>query len=337
MSLYINDNNKITDIFINPDGQKRKIKSMWCDKDGAVTKIFPSNNSSIKIVTWADGSWEQISAMLDAHYSGKIDIADYWSVGDERLTNLSAIGENWCPDRLTNNSSFYGEAQPEQSIVLTIIGFNHDNLETSVNGCNKAAITLQTSILQNLYGIDLYFSSIYYDIRYYHLNKNITYSWKDCERRIYWVNNLFKNSLPTKLQPMIKTVLKKYNNVYYKYSSSSTPDQVYCSISMGGTTHDDCFLLSCIEVGLNPIRDTSTFPFDDYYKYEGSTYDYYTIGNNRIKQNTRRRWYLRSPYLYNKSGNTNGCWCGIDKDGKLDYFLPDDVRGSGCFSIGFCI
>ena len=32
--------------------------------------------------------------MLDAHYSGKINIRDYWSLGDSRTISLSSMGKS---------------------------------------------------------------------------------------------------------------------------------------------------------------------------------------------------------------------------------------------------
>lgn len=46
------------------------------------------------IVTWADGTVDEIKAMLDAHDAGDINIYDFWSVGDERTVSLSAIAAN---------------------------------------------------------------------------------------------------------------------------------------------------------------------------------------------------------------------------------------------------
>lgn len=42
-----------------------------------------------KIVTWGGGTDEEIAAMVAAHYKDKINLADYWSVGDERIVTLN--------------------------------------------------------------------------------------------------------------------------------------------------------------------------------------------------------------------------------------------------------
>lgn len=50
--------------------------------------------ASTKIVTWADGTDEEIAAMIAAHDNGDINIYDFWSVGDERVVSLGAITGN---------------------------------------------------------------------------------------------------------------------------------------------------------------------------------------------------------------------------------------------------
>lgn len=45
----------------------------------------------IPIVPWSTGSDEDIAAMLEAHYAGKINIWDYWEIGQERVVHLNAI------------------------------------------------------------------------------------------------------------------------------------------------------------------------------------------------------------------------------------------------------
>ena len=58
------------------------------DEDGYLEMVKEGGEPpkpELKIVTWADGTWEEIAAMLDAHYRGDINVADYWAVGDVRV------------------------------------------------------------------------------------------------------------------------------------------------------------------------------------------------------------------------------------------------------------
>ena len=95
-----------------------------------------SGSGSEGIVTFADGTDEQIAAMLNAHYAGQIDIADYWSVGDTRKIHLNSIA--------SPNTNEYTTAWSAQDITIVITAIKHHDLATPINGVTKAAITCQT-------------------------------------------------------------------------------------------------------------------------------------------------------------------------------------------------
>lgn len=46
MAIYIDNQHRIKDIFINVNGQKKRIKSMWGDKNGVPTKVYQKKTSS---------------------------------------------------------------------------------------------------------------------------------------------------------------------------------------------------------------------------------------------------------------------------------------------------
>jgi len=46
---------------------------------------------AVEIPSWATGTAEQIQTALAAHYAEKIDLTDYWSVGDTRTVTLPAM------------------------------------------------------------------------------------------------------------------------------------------------------------------------------------------------------------------------------------------------------
>lgn len=70
-----------------------------------------NNNGAPTIVTWQNGTDEEIKAMILAADAGQIDLSDYWSVGDERTVHLSAMTAG---DGLN-------DAQPEQDVVLVLM------------------------------------------------------------------------------------------------------------------------------------------------------------------------------------------------------------------------
>ena len=73
---------------------------------------------NINIVTWADGSDEDIVAMIKAADEEKINLSDYWAVGDERTFHLSAIGSQ-------NPKGYSGTGMPTsmsaQDVVMVLM------------------------------------------------------------------------------------------------------------------------------------------------------------------------------------------------------------------------
>lgn len=67
-------------------------------KTGGTDLLLPSQMAdailsigNVQTVSWADGTDEQIAAMIQAADEGEINLADYWNVGDERTVQLSAM------------------------------------------------------------------------------------------------------------------------------------------------------------------------------------------------------------------------------------------------------
>ena len=171
--------------------------------------IYSVELSFLKIVTFADGTDEEIVAMIEAHYADKINISDYWAVGDIRSVSLSAM-----------SATGVGESHSAQTVQFAIADFDHDDLTTAINGHSKAAVTLTQVHSLNTKG---------------YMNSSNTNSggWTSCARRT-WCNNVYYNALPT----TIKNAVKSVNKLTSAGSQSSTIN----------TTSDNIFLLSEIEI-----------------------------------------------------------------------------------------
>ena len=165
--------------------------------------------SFLTIVTFSDGTDEEILAMVQAHYDDKIKLSDYWAIGDTRTVTLSAM-----------SATYVGESHSSQDVQLTIIDFDHDDLVTPINGKTKAAISVQLKNCLNTKG---------------YMNSSNTNSggWEESARR-KWCNDIFYNAIPSILRNGIKQVIKKNYKVYN--SNNIT------------TTSDYCFLLSETEI-----------------------------------------------------------------------------------------
>lgn len=223
---------------------------------------------SLQLVPWSTGTDAQIKAMVDGYYAGDItltQIKSVWSVGDTRNVTLSAM-----------SATGVGESHASQTVGLTIIDFNHDDLATSVNGKTKALVTVQLKNCLNEKG---------------YMNSTDTNSggWEGSARRT-WCNNTFKSSIPSTIRTLIRNVNKKNYKVYNSTTLS--------------TTSDSCFLLSETEIfGSKTYSAGAT---------EGTQYEYYKTSSNRVKQvnDSNYWWWERSPY----SGNSYG-FCGVDSSG----------------------
>ena len=248
-----------------------------CTTDDVYTLSYVTHISPIfKITTFADATDEDIVAMLKAHYNGDINIADYWSVGDKRtihLDTMEAIGVS--------------ESHIAQDQQFVIIGIEHDDLETPINGKTKAAITIQPlKVLSN---------DAAHEYGYMNSSNTNSGGWEECARRT-WCNNVFVNALPSSIQSLVKTVSKLNYKVYNSTNLTTTSDKV--------------FLLSETEVfGSNTNSAGNT---------EGTQYEYFKTSSNRVKyrgnatiEGSTGTWWVRSPY-----SNSATIFCCVDISGS---------------------
>ena len=242
----------------------------------------------LKIVTFADGTDAEIEKMIEAHYAGKINISDYWAVGDKRTIHHNAM-----------DATGVSESHRANDYVYVIIGIEHDDLVTAINGKTKAAITIQTERMLYLDTTTEYNSSYDKSHECGCINSSSTNSggWEDCERRT-WCNNVYKKCLPTYIQNMMKQVKKLT-------SAGSRSSTIKIS-------NDYAFLLSEIE-----IFGSTTYS----YAGEGNQYQYFKNATaNRYKKprsssnHVSGYYWGRSPY--SNSGNK---FCHVNISGNSYY------------------
>lgn len=250
---------------------------------------------ALKIVTFADGTDDEIAAMIQAHYDNKINIADYWAVGDKRKVNLSAM-----------SATGVGESHRAQTVEMAIADFEHDNLATAINGHIKAAITLtQVDCLMDASNASNPVNGSSNSENGY-MNSSSTNSggWTNCARRT-WCNNVYFNALPFTLRNTVKAVNKKTS----AGSQSSTIN----------TTTDKVFLLSESE-----IYGSTTYSKSD----EGSQYEYYKTTANRYKM---PKWSSSSSsHIYWQRSSDSGSssnFCSVYYGGRADYNSASSTLG----------
>lgn len=243
----------------------------------------------LKIVTFADGTDAEITKMIEAHYAGKINIGDYWAVGDKRTIHHNAM-----------SATGVSESHKANDYAYVIIGIEHDDLVTPINGKTKAAITIQTERMLYLDTTTKYNSSYdtSHECGYMNSSRTNDGGWQDCERRI-WCNEVYKKCLPTYIQNMMKQVKKK---------------------TSGGSSNDYAFLPSEIE-----IFGSTTYSFAG----EGKQYQYFKNATaNRYKKPRHGSDYV-SGYYWERSPFSSGSnsFCRVSLDGGVGTGDASDTFG----------
>lgn len=250
----------------------------------------------VKIVTFADGTDAEIAKMIEAHYADKINIGDYWAVGDKRIIHHNAMA-----------ATGVSESHKANDYAYVIIGIEHDDLVTTINGKTKAAITIQTERILYLDTTTEYNSS--YDVLHEcgYMNSSNTNSggWEGCARRT-WCNTVYKECLPTYIQNIMKQVKKLT-------SAGSKSSEIKVS-------SDYAFLPSEIEV-----FGSATYSFIG----EGEQYQYFKNATaNRYKKPRYNNSYV-SGYYWERSprSSISGYFCYVDRSGGADYNIAYNTFG----------
>ena len=199
--------------------------------DNVVNKtVISVELSLIKIVAFATGTDEEIAAMIEAHYNNKINIADYWAVGDMRTVHLSAMA-----------ATGVGESHRAQDVQFVIGDFDHDDLATPINGHSKAAITLlqKDCLMDASNASNPVNGSSNTENGYMNSTSTNAGGWKNCARRT-WCNNVFFAALPSVWQSMIKTVNKKVSVGNNQSTIETVQDKIFLAAEIeifGSTSH----------------------------------------------------------------------------------------------------
>lgn len=269
----------------------------------AGNRLLGEPKEDLKIVAFADGTDAEIEKMIEAHYAGKINISDYWAVGDKRTIHHNAM-----------DATGVSESHRANDYAYVIIGIEHDDLVTAINGKTKAAITIQTERMLYLDTTTEYNTSYNVSHECGYINGSSTNSggWEGCVRRT-WCNNVYKKCLPTYIQNMMKQVEKLT-------SAGSRSSTIKIS-------NDYAFLLSEIE-----IFGSVTYS----YAGEGKQYQYFKNATaNRYKKPRYSSTYVsgqywtRSPY---SSGSDS--FCGVGRGGGAN---ADSASNTGGIAPCLCI
>ena len=165
----------------------------------------------LKIVTWANGTDEEITRMVKAADSGKIKLSDYWSVGDTRKVELSA--QSYSVDGLA-----YGTAISKQSVDLVLMNAGGKTL-TNGKTCSFIVGTRDSLVNSTPYGWDS-MNGEGFDMSTGTNNGG----WAKCPRRT-WLNYVIPKALPTTLSGIFKQFTNSNNSGGYSTDYFALPSE----------------------------------------------------------------------------------------------------------------
>jgi hypothetical protein len=209
---------------------------------------------------WADGSWDEISDVLDRYYAEEIDdLTQYFSVGNKRTIHLSAM----------DTYSSLTDTHDECDMDIVIIDIEHDVLATPFSdNRTKAAITVQlVDLLKKVGQMETRITTTNSTV-----GTNATYSVYSNTLRRAWCNDIFYNSLPSEMGNLVKEVTKKTCRGIYS-PSGATISSTYISKS---SSTEKCFMLSYSEIHGGEYPSYSI-------KEDEVQYEYYKNNRNLIK------------------------------------------------------
>lgn len=257
--------------------------------------------ASVEIVTFENGTDDQIAAMLEAHYNGDIDIADHWSVGDKRKIHLNQVA----------NPKGSGSAWAAQDITIVITAIKHHDLATPINSKTKAAITCQTrECVNNNTSSFSQDGHIYPNLTSTTSNLPVWASNSPIGMRT-WANGAFyTTAMPTGIKDMIKEITRNLKTTHSGFTLAATTDKIFLP------TEYEIF-------GAIQYSDTE----------EGTQWEYYKTTSNRIKYgNNEGNPNDKAQFWWNGSPDSSydDCWCRVitkgtasDNDGGDAYgFAP---------------
>lgn len=251
--------------FINfvVDNDLNKYPSNGLHTDGYWYELF--GRPPVKIVTWADGTDEEIVAMVNAADNGEINLADYWAVGDERQVTLSAM-----------EATGVRESHVEQTVTFVLMNAGGKTL-ANATASGRSECSFIVGMKNGLA------NGTTAESGYMNASNTNSGGWEACARRT-WCNDVFRNAIPSTL----RDIFKQHLNITANGSSSTT------------ATSTDYFALPAEkEVFGSASYANSTA------EASLTQFEYYKTSSNRIKKRgdsgSAYYWWERSPIFGNSS------------------------------------
>lgn len=172
------------------------------------------------IVSWSNGTDEQIATMVAAADEGLIDLSDYWSVGDERQVTLSAM-----------SATIVGESHASQTVTMVLMNAGGKTL-SNATASGRTECSFVVGMKNGLS-----------ETGYINSSDTSGGGWEATARRL-WCNNVFRNAIPSTLQSIFKQHLNitasNYGtgttNISVDYFALPAEKEVLGSVSYANST-----------------------------------------------------------------------------------------------------
>ena len=246
------------------------------------------------LVTWAGGTDEEIVKMVQLADEGKINLSDYWAVGDIRTVQLSAM-----------SATGVGESHAAQQVDLVLMHAGGYDLNAAVaSGRTKCSfvVGLKDSLAE---------------AGYMNSSNTNSGSWNGSARRT-WCNNVFRNAIPSTL----RAIFKQFKTVTAQTYNGST-----------NQTSVDYFALPAAKevFGGSASSAGSGTGFSNLTEFNALfQFDYYKTSSNRVKKlgktGSADFWWERSPHC---SSSTFFCCVGSNDTAYGSF--SNDINGLAPF------
>ena len=287
-------------VTVNPTpSQEKTIKdpsetTIIIPDEGKLLSKVTINIFNPELVTWAGGTDEEIVKMVQLADEGKINLSDYWAVGDIRTVQLSAM-----------SATGVGESHAAQKVDLVLMHAGGYTLNAAVaSGRTKCSFIVGQKDSLATAG-------------YMNSSNTNSGSWNGSARR-NWCNSVYKNALPSTLLP----IFKQFKTITAEtYNGSANQESVdYFALPAA----KEVFGGSASSAGKNTGYSNLT-EFNALFQF-----DYYKTTSNRVKKfgktGTASDWWERSP-LYNYSAS----FCGVGDTGSSYSGAASNTRGLAPF------
>ena len=248
-------------VTVNPTPSQEKtvdptgFRQIILPDSGKLLSKVTINGFDPSLVTWAGGTDEEIVNMVQLADEGKINLSDYWAVGDVRTVQLSAM-----------SATGVGESHAAQQVDLVLMHAGGYDLNAAVvSGRTKCSfvVGLKDSLAE---------------AGYMNSSNTNSGSWNGSARRT-WCNNVFRNAIPSTLRAIFKQ-FKTVTAQTYNGSTNQTSVDYFALPAEGEVFGSSNFS--------NETEFNALFQFD-YYKTTSNRVK--KLG----KTGTASYWWERSP------------------------------------------